>query len=216
MFARSTPKGNSRASAGGTSRRYSSHTFFLSPCILTAKERSPRDFCVAAADFRLEAVTTRATPPANAQRPFGPPWFCLPGNISLAADMHASPSAFAQSDLSDGCYTLIMRRAALRAGCENVGVEVKLNFVMSKNSLTFAIANPRKDAGVVDRGGLENRYTLAGIQGSNPCLSATYQWIISLRLASESEAFFISADLGSPHCLPILSPSGYKIWINQK
>ena len=50
-----------------------------------------------------------------------------------------------------------MRRASLRAGCENVGVEVKLNFVMSKNSLTFAIANPRKDAGVVDRGGLENR-----------------------------------------------------------
>ena len=93
----------------------------------------------------------------------------------------ASPSALALyslsdlSDLSGGCYTLIMRRAALRAGCENVGVEVKLNFVMSKNSLTFAIANPRKDAGVVDRGGLENRYTLAGIQGSNPCLSAESQ-----------------------------------------
>lgn len=30
----------------------------------------------------------------------------------------------------------------------------------------------RKDAGVVDRGGLENRCTLAGTQGSNPCLSA--------------------------------------------
>lgn len=30
-----------------------------------------------------------------------------------------------------------------------------------------------KGAGVVDRGGLENRCTLAGTQGSNPCLSAT-------------------------------------------
>ena len=43
---------------------------------------------------------------------------------------------------------------------------------------TFAIANrkrPRKGAGVVDRGGLENRCTLAGTQGSNPCLSANAQ-----------------------------------------
>lgn len=31
---------------------------------------------------------------------------------------------------------------------------------------------PWKDAGVVDRGGLENRCALAGTQGSNPCLSA--------------------------------------------
>ena len=31
---------------------------------------------------------------------------------------------------------------------------------------------PRKDAGVVDRDGLENRCTLTGTQGSNPCLSA--------------------------------------------
>ncbi len=29
-----------------------------------------------------------------------------------------------------------------------------------------------KDAGVVDRDGLENRCTLTGTQGSNPCLSA--------------------------------------------
>ena len=29
-----------------------------------------------------------------------------------------------------------------------------------------------RDAGVVDRGGLENRCTLTGTQGSNPCLSA--------------------------------------------
>lgn len=30
----------------------------------------------------------------------------------------------------------------------------------------------RKGAGAVERGGLENRYTSNGIQGSNPCLSA--------------------------------------------
>lgn len=30
----------------------------------------------------------------------------------------------------------------------------------------------RKDAGVAERGGLENRYTGNCIQGSNPCLSA--------------------------------------------
>ncbi len=30
-----------------------------------------------------------------------------------------------------------------------------------------------KDAGVDDRGGLENRCSLMGTQGSNPCLSAT-------------------------------------------
>ena len=38
-----------------------------------------------------------------------------------------------------------------------------------------------RDAGVVDRGGLENRCTLTGTQGSNPCLSALnidYQSII--------------------------------------
>ena len=38
----------------------------------------------------------------------------------------------------------------------------------------FALAIPRKDAGAVDRDGLENRCTLTGTQGSNPCLSATY------------------------------------------
>ena len=32
-----------------------------------------------------------------------------------------------------------------------------------------------KDAGVVDRDGLENRCTLTGTQGSNPCLSAINQ-----------------------------------------
>ena len=58
---------------------------------------------------------------------------------------------------------------------------------ISKKTLTFApqtpiIAHERafvtrrnqnwKDAGVVDRGGLENRCSLTGTQGSNPCLSA--------------------------------------------
>ncbi|MGM9861264.1 MAG: hypothetical protein ACI30W_01575 [Muribaculaceae bacterium] len=28
-------------------------------------------------------------PPANAQQPYRLPWFCLPGNISLTADMRA-------------------------------------------------------------------------------------------------------------------------------
>ena len=57
-----------------------------------------------------------------------------------------------------------------------------------KKSSNFATAKPskaprhnrdalkfqRKDAGVVDRGGLENRCALAGTQGSNPCLSANW------------------------------------------
>ena len=47
--------------------------------------------------------------------------------------------------------------------------------------------NPRKGAGVVDRGGLENRCTLAGTQGSNPCLSANIQVksAVSQRLAAD-------------------------------
>ena len=32
----------------------------------------------------------------------------------------------------------------------------------------------RTDAGVVERGGLENRCASNGTQGSNPCLSATF------------------------------------------
>ena len=39
----------------------------------------------------------------------------------------------------------------------------------------------RKDAGVVDRGGLENRCTLTGTQGSNPCLSATRLPVLDLQ-----------------------------------
>ena len=34
----------------------------------------------------------------------------------------------------------------------------------------------RRGAGAVDRGGLENRCTLMGTQGSNPCLSAIMTW----------------------------------------
>ena len=46
-------------------------------------------------------------------------------------------------------------------------------FSLSEKTLNFAPANaPRKDAGAVDRDGLENRCTLTGTQGSNPCLSA--------------------------------------------
>ena len=41
--------------------------------------------------------------------------------------------------------------------------------------VNFALAIAKvqwKDAGVAERGGLENRYTGNCIQGSNPCLSA--------------------------------------------
>lgn len=45
---------------------------------------------------------------------------------------------------------------------------------MSKKRHNFAPQNRRrKDAGVVDRDGLENRCTLTGTEGSNPSLSAT-------------------------------------------
>ena len=42
--------------------------------------------------------------------------------------------------------------------------------------------NPRKDAGVVDRDGLEIRCTLTGTQGSNPCLSAEKEQALALAL----------------------------------
>ena len=66
---------------------------------------------------------------------------------------------------------------------------------MSKKITNFAVANgkqaaaPRRGAGVVDRGGLENRCTLTGTQGSNPCLSAK---------AAQSAAFFV---IGYDRCL---------------
>lgn len=44
---------------------------------------------------------------------------------------------------------------------------------MGSICFAFALMRPGKGAGVVDRGGLENRCALAGTQGSNPCLSAT-------------------------------------------
>lgn len=56
---------------------------------------------------------------------------------------------------------------------------------MTKNFCTFAVQNPRKDAGVVDRDGLENRCTLTGTQGSNPCLSAKKQPLRLLFFAQE-------------------------------
>ena len=42
------------------------------------------------------------------------------------------------------------------------------NFVLTLQNETTT----RKDAGVVERGGLENRCAFLGTQGSNPCLSA--------------------------------------------
>lgn len=42
---------------------------------------------------------------------------------------------------------------------------------------TIARNDARTDAGVVERGGLENRCASNGTQGSNPCLSATFSMI---------------------------------------
>ena len=58
---------------------------------------------------------------------------------------------------------------------------------------------PWKDAGVVDRGGLENRCALAGTQGSNPCLSAKscksqgLQLFFALKAADENPEGFVMA-----------------------
>ena len=47
----------------------------------------------------------------------------------------------------------------------------------------------RKDAGVVERDGLENRCTLSGTQGSNPCLSATNIWLtIKCKINTQSSS----------------------------
>ena len=43
---------------------------------------------------------------------------------------------------------------------------------MSRFRAPRAIAQPRRGAGVVERGGLENRCTFTGTVGSNPTLSA--------------------------------------------
>ena len=45
----------------------------------------------------------------------------------------------------------------------------------------------RKDAGVVDRGGLENRCTLTGTKGSNPFLSAIY--VVNQRVVKFTHSF---------------------------
>ena len=73
---------------------------------------------------------------------------------------------------------------------------------MTKNFCTFAVQNPRKDAGVVDRDGLENRCTLTGTQGSNPCLSAKKQPLRLLFLHRKGgmrtlEGFVIAQRFGS-------------------
>ena len=69
---------------------------------------------------------------------------------------------------------------------------------MSKKRHNFAPQNRRrKDAGVVDRDGLENRCTLTGTQGSNPCLSAELtgqKWSVNGQKATNQRfvAFFIA------------------------
>ncbi len=52
-------------------------------------------------------------------------------------------------------------------------LHIKKTFVTLHSQKRKSLCKPDwKGAGVVDRGGLENRCTLAGTQGSNPCLSA--------------------------------------------
>ncbi len=48
----------------------------------------------------------------------------------------------------------------------------------------------RKDAGVVDRDGLENRCTLTGTEGSNPSLSANHQSASALTLKVRADLLF--------------------------
>ena len=45
-------------------------------------------------------------------------------------------------------------------------------------ALTFYYFCQRRVAGVVERGGLENRCAFAGTKGSNPLLSAYYKFIL--------------------------------------
>ena len=70
----------------------------------------------------------------------------------------------------------------------------------AKKTLTLHPQNrPGKDAGVVDRGGLENRCALTGTQGSNPCLSANRAAARLLffygRRRSESQELIIRFDM---------------------
>ena len=48
-------------------------------------------------------------------------------------------------------------------------------FILSEYGQNIAKTSLRRDAGVVDRGGLENRWPFLRSQGSNPCLSAKRQ-----------------------------------------
>lgn len=65
----------------------------------------------------------------------------------------------------------------------------------------------RKDAGVVDRDGLENRCTLTGTQGSNPCLSAsnpaTLAGLFCLSLPI-CPAPWAALPIPTPHTAPLL------------
>ena len=54
--------------------------------------------------------------------------------------------------------------------------KVILAFQENNDTIFYVLlytSTTRKDAGVVDRDGLENRCTLTGTEGSNPSLSAT-------------------------------------------
>lgn len=48
----------------------------------------------------------------------------------------------------------------------------------------------RKDAGAVERDGLENRCTLTGTEGSNPSLSANHQSVSAITLKVRADLLF--------------------------
>ena len=89
-------------------------------------------------------------------------------------------------------------------------------FRQDEKLLYLCGANPRKDAGVVDRDGLENRCTLTGTQGSNPCLSAKKQPLQAAFFArerrDENPGGFVTAQRSAKQRLPVFpqksSPQG--------
>ena len=61
----------------------------------------------------------------------------------------------------------------------------------------------RRDAGAVERGGLENRCGGDPTQGSNPCLSANHPCFNSLFCDDFSIPAIIPAIRDAPHCIGV-------------
>ena len=83
-----------------------------------------------------------------------------------------------------------------------------------KKHINFALAIAKvqwKDAGVAERGGLENRYTGNCIQGSNPCLSATL--LSKAGCAEMCILFFYVQNLDSRFLLLTVLPKMLAFWV---